>query len=101
MIAVQDHLPVDGVNIKKYTRLKVAEMAGIKYDGKTYVICYTRSSDVAVFLFDAMQEYALDLPEDVIVWIGDSDTHNPIRITSKTETDKAGVLAQEFSEMLG
>ena len=45
-------------------------MVGIKYGGKTYIVCYTQSSDVAVFLFDAMQEYELDHPEDVIVWIG-------------------------------
>jgi hypothetical protein len=48
-----------------------------------------------------MQEYELDHPEDVIVWIGDFNAHNPNWITSKTEIDKAGVLAQEFSEMFG
>lgn len=63
-------------------------MVGIKYGGKTYIVCYTQSSDAAVVLFDAMQEYELDHSEDVIVWIGDFNAHNPNWITSKTQIDR-------------
>ena len=65
VIAAQQHLLVDVINLKAYTRLECAEMVGIKYGGRTYIVCYTQSSASAMHLFDAMQSYETGRPEDV------------------------------------
>jgi hypothetical protein len=101
VVAAQDHLLVDVVDMKAYFKLKVAEMCGIKFGGRTYIVCYTQSSKAAIHLFEAMQSYEADHMDEDIVWMGDFNAHNPYWITSKTKLDEAGQLAQEFSEMYG
>ena len=44
-------------------------MCGIKYGGRTYIVCYTQPG-AALELFAAMQSYEDDHPLDVIVWMG-------------------------------
>ena len=101
VIAAQSHLLVDSVNLKDYSRLECAEMVGIKYGGRTYICCYTQSAKAAIHLFDVMQSYEADHPEDVIVWMGDFNASNPSYFTTTKKMDYAGVRAQEFGEMYG
>ena len=41
VIAARQHLLVDEVNMRAYTRLECAEMAAIEYGGRTYICYYT------------------------------------------------------------
>ena len=92
---------MDVINLKAYTRLECAEMVGIKYGGRTYIVCYTQSSASAIHLFDAMQSYETGHPEDVIVWLGDFNAHNASYFTTMSKGNETGVRAQEFGEMYG
>ena len=48
LICAKKHLPVDVLDLKKFSTPKVAEMVGISYEDVRYILCYTSNASTSL-----------------------------------------------------
>ena len=100
VIGCKKQVLTDPLNLKAYNTPGIAELVGIDWGGKHWILYYTPHSKHASRLLEVIQQYKEDHPLQPTVFIGDMNVHNEDWICS-TFTDKAGIEAQEFCEMFG
>ena len=89
----------DPLNLTKYNTPGKAEMVGIDWDSRHWILFYTPNSFIATSMVDTLQQYKEDHPGVECIFFGDLNAHNSDWIISSSPTDKAGLMAQEFAEM--
>ena len=100
VIGCKKQVLADPLKLDNYNESGVAELIGIDWGGKHWILYYTPHSKHASRLLQVLQQYKEDHPQQPTVFIGDMNVHNQDWICS-TFTDKAGIQAQEFCEMFG
>ena len=101
VILCKKHILADKINLTKYNTPDRAELVGIEWGDVHWILYYTPNAHEAPLLLEAVQQYKEDHPQARVVYIGDMNVHNQEWLDSKSHTDQADVLAQEFSESFG
>lgn len=91
--------PLDQKLLNKYHIDEVAEITGIKYGGVIYIDAYSNKSQEAKLLVQVLHKLKAHLREDHFVFTGDVNSHNKEWIISKSDTNEAGELLEEFTQL--
>ena len=83
----------------KYNVPNVAEVDAFLLDDIYYIGCYAPHSCYTHILIDKLQQFMLDHPgKNLLVAMGDFNTHNKEWLCSAVPTDYAGTVTQELAE---
>ena len=104
LILAEEHLlcdPLDQKLMDKYHIDEAAELIGMKYGGVTYIDAYSSKSTLAKQLVGVLHRLRKDMPNDKFVIVGDFNVHNKDWIISESDTDEAGEMLEEFTQLNG